>query len=288
MRLRQTAHANTYPNPPLPSTVHWTIDVHLLARQKGLTVLKATEDKVGLLVSVRDPAEAIASVRGGAAIIDVKEPSRGSLGRADLSTMAAIVDAVAGRRIVSAAMGELVDFDGRIPQIGTGVQFAKFGLAKSGSRADWRNRLLDIRAAIETDASVQLVAVAYADWQRANAPPVLDVVDLAIGRRFAVLLIDTWRKDGTTLIDWLNLSTLVGLCEKAQRAGIRVALAGSLDLPQIRRLHSVRPNWFAVRGAACKDGNRDASIDERRVRRLVETLTDRMGTKEKEQPCKTP
>ena len=35
-----------------------------------------------LLVSVRSPAEALAALEGGAALIDVKEPARGSLGRA--------------------------------------------------------------------------------------------------------------------------------------------------------------------------------------------------------------
>jgi uncharacterized protein (UPF0264 family) len=252
-------------------------------------VSDVTEDNVGLLVSVREPGEAIASILGGATIIDVKEPSRGSLGRADLSTLAAIVDAVAGRRIVSAAMGELIDSDDGVVRLGTSIQFVKFGLAMCASLPNWRNRLLELRGAIEAESTAQLVAVAYADWQRANAPPLLDVFDLAIAGRFAVLLIDTWRKDGTTLLDWQSLSTLVELCEKAQRAGARVALAGSLDLPQIRRLHSVRPNWFAVRGAACKDGNRDARIDEQRVRQLAESLADRIGTRKKEQqPCEMP
>ena len=49
----------------------------------------------GLLVSVRSVAEAQEAVAGGAAIIDVKEPSRGPLGRADAGVTAAIAEAVA-------------------------------------------------------------------------------------------------------------------------------------------------------------------------------------------------
>ena len=42
-----------------------------------------------LLVSVRDAAEAGNAVAGGAALIDVKEPARGALGRADDAIVAA-------------------------------------------------------------------------------------------------------------------------------------------------------------------------------------------------------
>ena len=46
-----------------------------------------------LLVSVRDLGEAAAALAGGADLIDVKEPIRGPLGRADEATIRGIVDA---------------------------------------------------------------------------------------------------------------------------------------------------------------------------------------------------
>src|SRR5262249_54305435 len=60
-----------------------------------------------LLVSVRSAAEAIAAVEGGADLIDIKEPSHGSLGRADDAAVTAVLQAVGGRKPVSAAFGEL-------------------------------------------------------------------------------------------------------------------------------------------------------------------------------------
>ena len=56
-----------------------------------------------LLVSVRSAAEAESAAAGGAGLIDVKEPSRGAMGKADDRTIADVVRAVAGRRPVSAA-----------------------------------------------------------------------------------------------------------------------------------------------------------------------------------------
>src|SRR4051794_20645147 len=93
----------------------------------------------GLLVSVRDAAEAAAALRGGADVIDVKEPRRGPLGRADDATVAAVVAAVAGRRPVSAALGELADAGAAAPAV-PGLAFVKWGLAGAAA-VDWGDRL---------------------------------------------------------------------------------------------------------------------------------------------------
>src|SRR4051812_39902678 len=81
----------------------------------------------GLLVSVRSPQEALAALAGGADIIDVKEPANGSLGRAEDDVIRAVVDVVAGRRPVSAAMGELVEESACSI---AGLNFLKWGLAE--------------------------------------------------------------------------------------------------------------------------------------------------------------
>ena len=63
----------------------------------------------GLLVSVRSAAEALVAMAGGADLIDVKEPSRGSLGAVDPEVLSEICDAVGGRLPISAALGELAE-----------------------------------------------------------------------------------------------------------------------------------------------------------------------------------
>src|SRR5947208_3448859 len=99
-----------------------------------------------LLVSVRSVAEAETVLGAGAALIDVKEPARGSLGRADDETVAAIVRRVTGRRLVSAALGELLD-GSSLPSL-EGLQFVKWGLAGCAQR-DWQDALLRARSALE-------------------------------------------------------------------------------------------------------------------------------------------
>src|SRR6185312_11102162 len=60
-----------------------------------------------LLASVRTPAEACCAIDGGADIIDLKEPAQGALGRLSDRTIAAIRHDVAGRRPISATIGDL-------------------------------------------------------------------------------------------------------------------------------------------------------------------------------------
>lgn len=223
---------------------------------------------MNLLVSVRSAAEAEAALTGGAALIDVKEPGRGSLGRADGATVLAVLRAVAGRRPVSAALGELRESE---KVSGTfSLAYAKWGLAACGGAADWRGDLLN--AALGLPPVCRPVAVAYADWRRAAAPSPADVCDFACAQCWGAFLIDTWRKDGSTLLDWCSFPELAEMRERCRAAGVPVALAGSLGVEQIRLLRPLRPDWFAVRGAACRDEQRTQMIDGERVRRLVDLL----------------
>ena len=62
-----------------------------------------------LLVSVRCADEVATAVDGGAEIIDVKEPSHGSLGMATLETLAACAVVVPEHLLWTVAGGELVE-----------------------------------------------------------------------------------------------------------------------------------------------------------------------------------
>ena len=120
-----------------------------------------------LLVSVRSAAEALAALEGGAALIDVKEPSRGSLGRADADVIRDVAAVVRKRRPVSAALGEWADDTGDIPD--AELAYVKWGLAGCARRPNWRQQLTE---RLTKQQRPQMVLVAYADWQCAQAPSV--------------------------------------------------------------------------------------------------------------------
>ncbi|MCS6850115.1 MAG: (5-formylfuran-3-yl)methyl phosphate synthase, partial [Gemmataceae bacterium] len=175
-----------------------------------------------------------------------------------------IVAVVAGRRPISAAVGELAEGP---PLVSVqGVCFAKLGLA--GCSTSWRAALRRHRQRLKAWCC-ELVPVAYADWQRAQAPPLQQIADFAREENAPAWLIDTWCKDGSTLLDWLDVATLA---ELRDRATVPLALAGSLTWREMRRLLPVRPTWFAVRTAVCRGGDRQGPIDADRVRALTRLL----------------
>jgi uncharacterized protein (UPF0264 family) len=223
-----------------------------------------------LLVSVRSATEAVAALAGGADVIDVKEPANGSLGRASAETIAEVLRVVGGRRPVSAALGEFgdINWDEPLPEQ---LSYLKWGFSH------WRERSLGAIAHIFDRLHVelperQLVTVAYADWQRAGAPMPDELCRLACAGRWGPMLIDTWRKDGSTLLDFLPLATLTDLRKRCQMSQVPLALAGSLGLAEMRILLPLEPEWFAVRGAVCRERDRTAEVDEHMVRELADWL----------------
>ena len=229
----------------------------------------------GLLVSVRSVAEAEAALAGGAALLDVKEPRNGSLGRAPAHALSAILDWVRSRRPVSAAMGEVVE--DQPPCLDARLSFIKWGLAGS-DRLAWRDLLTPH---LQRPGHPQVVVVAYADWQCARAPSLADVVTFACQKSGNVLLIDTHCKDpdsrtkgqAPTLLDWVSCEEIVDVCAQCRSAGVRVALAGSLGRREIKRLKPARPDWLGVRGAVC-EGGRAGTVDTGLVRDLARLLHD--------------
>lgn len=231
----------------------------------------------GLLVSVRNAEEARIALACGVDVIDVKEPARGSLGAASAATVGDVVDAVAGRALVSIACGELLDAgDGSsnglcagASQSPPGVALAKIGLAGCKDREDWQ--ALWRHWASSLPRSVRPVAVAYADQRLARSPSWESVVALAAAVRAPYVLIDTYDKRSGTLFDHWPAATLKDFADAAQAAGVGFVLAGSLRCEDIERAVSFGPDYVAVRGAACR-GGREGTLDPRAIERLLAAL----------------
>jgi uncharacterized protein (UPF0264 family) len=228
-----------------------------------------------LLVSVRSPDEAEAAVIGGAAVIDVKEPANGSLGRATDRRIAEIVRRVAGRRPVSAALGDWSEPEGVRPAV-KGLRYLKWGFYRQG----YAHRAALAAAATEwariraERPACGLVTVAYADCLTADAPTPEVLCRFACAGRWGPFALDTWNKDGSTLLDHLPLTKIAALIERCRAAGVPVALAGSLGRDEMETLLPLAPDWFAVRTAVCGGGDRQAEVDGDEVRLLVEWLAE--------------
>lgn len=221
----------------------------------------------GLLVSVRSGEEARAALTGGAALIDVKEPSRGSLGAADEAVWLEVSRAVAGKVPTSVALGELSSdaADADIESLAD-FDFAKVGLRGRGGSDDWPREWANLLSRLPR--SVTPVAVVYADWNAACAPPPDEIIDHAYRLACGAVLFDTFDKsrgDLTVHIDTARLSQLVGA---VHNRGMLAVLGGSLGATTIPCVMPLLPDHIAVRGAVCR-GTRTGTIEQRLVRELT-------------------
>ena len=221
-----------------------------------------------LLVSVTSAAEAAQTLEGGADLIDVKDPTRGPLGMAHHEAVAAVCNAVGGKVPVSAALGEWSPdiLTAAVWHLELPLQYVKWGLAGYTGGPAWGEDLLETRR--QVPAGVEVVAVAYADWEKANSPPPAEVARFAKRFRFKAFLLDTFVKDGkTTLLDVMPAAALTELVAGVKRGGVPVAVGGSLRLEQVPAVVAAGVDWVAVRGAVCVGGKRDAGLDPVRLRK---------------------
>jgi hypothetical protein len=246
-----------------------------------------------LLASLADPAEAAAAVAGGADILDLKDPRRGPLGACDPAAVRAVAAWLAARSgagragggapapPISAALGDARD-GGRSPArslarraaalavAGAGV--LKLGLAGAPDPAG-AVRLLRAVADAARGASpgVLIVAASYGDASRAGAPAAEALPAIAVAAGADGCLLDTFHKDGSTLVDRLGAGELRGFVRACGAAGLFSALAGSLGPAQLPPIAAAAPQVVGARGALC-DGGRTGRLTEGRVRRFRAAL----------------
>ena len=250
----------------------------------------------GLLVSVRDEAEANAALAGGAAIIDVKEPGHGSLGRAPVAVAAAVARAVGDRRPWTLACGELgglaavgrcagdtaaeeiVRHVADVCAMGGAIGAAapvpaavKVGLAGAVA-TDWRRRLAGVFARLPPGSGP--VAVAYADWERAVSPPPPEVVAAAAELGCVAVLIDTYDKQAAGLFGCCPAHLPATWVAAVRAAGLRAVVAGRLTEADVPAAWALGPDVVAVRSAVCS-GGRTGVVQAARVHRLVGLGTGR-------------
>src|SRR5262245_25443491 len=228
--------------------------------------------KSGLLISVRSADEVAAALAGGADLIDVKEPAKGPLAPAEAEVVAAVIQAVKRKVPVSAALGEwspnaLTEAHWHLE---LKLDYVKWGLANYSPSPGWGEDLLDTRR--QLPVGMEMVAVAYADWERAKSIPPAELVKFAKRFRFKAFLLDTWGKDGKTLLDFMKPADVIELVESLKRVYITVAVGGSLRPEHAKQLKAAAPDYFAVRSSACAAGKRDGVIDEARVKKWKEAI----------------
>jgi len=220
-----------------------------------------------LLVSVTSVDEAMLAMEYGADIIDIKNPAQGALGALPLSETKDIVRAVNGNRLISATIGDLE----MQPELlmcaiehtaSTGVAIVKVGFFGLEHHSECIQAMKPLAA-----RGVHIVAVLFADQE----PDFGLLAELQEAGFYGVML-DTVKKDGGSLLDYVLLKDLQRFVKAAQQHKLKSGLAGCLRLEHVPTLQLLNPDYLGFRGALCANFERKAALSNHKLHKLHQTL----------------
>ncbi len=246
-----------------------------------------------LLISVKNETEAVEAIQGGVDILDIKDPLNGPLGMAEAETIENISDICEQRQDIqtSAALGELEQWcnSRSIPACLNRLDYLKVGPGNSIHLEQWFEELVQMRTRFQNAGICRpcWIAVLYADQkpgtilQQSRQSQYETLSGRLEEHHFAGLLIDTAQKRNGSLRTHFSDKLLHEIVGALHSGGQLCSLAGRLTIQEIETLiqRSVLPDYYAVRSAVCAGGDRQSSIESRKVKEL-KTLMNRMSQKE--------
>lgn len=251
------------------------------------------------LASVTSVAEAEIALRGGAEIIDCKDPQAGALGALPVGTVLAIRKAVPAGCMVSATIGDLAAEPGPVTAAAkamaeTGVDFVKIGFfpggdAKATIRAlgaafgaapkrGARGRLMPSGAPgalappVEMKPQHDAAAPRLVGLLLADRGPDFSLIAEMAAAGFVGVMLDTADKSAGPLTKAMPVFRLSLFVKEAHRVGLFAGLAGSLRKEHIAMLAGLGPDILGFRGGLCRKGERTSAIDPRAVEEVAQAL----------------
>ncbi len=215
-----------------------------------------------LLVSVTNKKEALEAIKGGAHIIDVKNPKEGSLGANFPRIIRQVKQVVPSNVEVSATIGDLPNLPGTasLAALGaavSGADYVKAGLFGVKKVEEATGLMKEVcRAVKDYNATLKVIAAGYADFQEVDCLNPLELPSIAHKIEADGVLIDMKVKSQKNLFDFLSDDALRNFVEQSHKYGLIAALAGGLDKEDVPRLFNLGADVVGIRRAVCIPKNR--------------------------------
>lgn len=239
-----------------------------------------------LLVSAVNASEAVEAAKGGADIIDIKNIKEGALGASFPWVIKEIKNALQKTRSdskyeLSATLGDLEFKPG-------GASLAAFGLAsfelsyiKIGMKVKNREEAVKLASAVKRASeerkmkkAPKIILAAYADFREINSVSPLDAIYAAHKAGAGGVMIDTYKKDGRSLLQLLDSDYLRKFIKKAGEKKLLTCLAGSISLDALPEIKKLKPDIIGIRSAACTKGDRKKGrIERERVKKIKRVVS---------------
>jgi len=199
----------------------------------------------------------------------LKDPSQGAFGALPLAVVREVVKTVAGRRLVSAVIGDQPMEPGRLFEAvrlmaETGVDYVKVGLHPGDALVSCLEALAPLAK------QVRLVGAFFADADGAD----FSALALLGQHGFKGAMLDTAEKGTGRLMTYLGIADLNRFTDLCRAMSLMSGLAGALETPDIARLLLLQPGFLGFRGALCQGSKRGAAIDPDAVK-IVRDLIPR-------------
>jgi (5-formylfuran-3-yl)methyl phosphate synthase len=211
-----------------------------------------------MLASVAHAAEAALVLEGGADIIDFADPTQGPLGAVPVDTIRKGVEAIGGRRRISAALGP--------PPVEAGA-FAAQVRALAAAGVDQLRIAADVGALERLEPAFSALAseIGVVGMLFADRAPDFDVLARMASIGFRGAFLDVAETSGKRLLDVLAPPQLQAFCALCRRHGLASGLAGLLQAPDVPRLLLLEPGVLGFRSALCARGRRGGPLDAKRI-----------------------
>ncbi|RLG73898.1 MAG: hypothetical protein DRO08_00960 [Thermoprotei archaeon] len=235
-----------------------------------------------LLVSIWYPEELFDAVEGGADIVDVKDPSSGSLGAPKPEVLRNIVNIINSKNIkceLSAAVGDVKCCPSTVRLAAYFLASMKLNYIKVGIEANDVETAYNIARSVVEGAkevgSSKVILVGYADFRRVKSISPLNLPEIAYKAEADGVMIDTRIKNGANTFNYLTLSYLKKFVIRAKERSLLTALAGGIRGEHIKIAYGLGFDVVGVRTAACH-GGRLGKVSRSKVEKLKEIISSCM------------
>jgi len=230
-----------------------------------------------LLISPTNVKEALIAAKGGADIIDVKNPLEGSLGANYPWVIKEIITALPKSMEISATLGDL-DFKPGTASLAAlglgslGVNYVKAGLYGISNEKEAIEMGSKITRALRGYKTMVILA-GYAEFKSLGSISPYMLPDIAIKSGASGVMIDTAIKNGESILDHLKFKDLQSFVDDSHSKDIFSALAGSIKIQEIPIIKKIDCDILGVRSLVCTRGDRlKGSISEDKVRLLINKM----------------
>ena len=229
-----------------------------------------------VLISIRSLEELVPASNGGANIIDLKNPNEGSLG-APFPWLIKKIRNFGNNFALSVAIGDMPNLPGTAALASSGAaacgaDIVKVGLYGPRSFNEGVKLLKSVvKAAKDINQKTLVVGAGYADFKSFNGINSMDIPSICKSAGADIAMLDTYSKNGQKLFNFTDSEKLTKFVNKAHENNLLAALAGSLELKDIKKINDLGADIIGFRGAACSGSDRkNGAVEINRVRKILE------------------